>query len=147
MGQRRPWKLAFACAAKTTTPTTRSCLAVSSPPVLDAEALQRLRELDPSGSGQLLERVLRAFEGSIGRLLPQLQRARSRGDMQGVRHVAHTLKSSSASVGALRLSALCASVEAAVRDEAFGELPDLLDPMESELHVVLDMVRARLAIA
>ena len=46
-----------------------------------------------------LDRVLRAFETSVARLLPQLEAARTSGDRAGIRHVAHTLKSSSASIG------------------------------------------------
>lgn len=139
MTQHRRPEPAFGCAAQNDTHR----LPVTPPPVLDADALQRLRELDPSGNGQLLERVLRAYESSIDRLLPQLQAARARGDMQGVRHVAHTLKSSSASVGALPLAKLCGEVEAAVRDEVFAGLPEQLDRLEAELHAVLDAVRAK----
>jgi HPt (histidine-containing phosphotransfer) domain-containing protein len=113
----------------------------ASPPVLDEEALQRLRELDPSGQNHLLERVLRAFESSVLRLAPQLRDARQRGDMQAIRHVAHTLKSSSASVGALRLSRLCAEIEAVVRQEAPEGLPTLLDDVDREFHIVLQAVQ------
>jgi HPt (histidine-containing phosphotransfer) domain-containing protein len=111
------------------------------PPVLDEEALQRLRELDPSGQNHLLERVLRAFESSVLRLAPQLRDARQRGDMAAIRHVAHTLKSSSASVGALRLSRLCAEIEVAVRQEAVTGLPALLDDVDQEFNVVLQAVQ------
>src|SRR6185369_1456158 len=79
--------------------------------VLDASALERLRELDPKGENQLLSRVIKAFESSAARLLPQLQDAQRAGDHNGVRHVAHTLKSSSASIGAMKLSTLCAEIE------------------------------------
>jgi HPt (histidine-containing phosphotransfer) domain-containing protein len=113
----------------------------ASPPVLDEEALQRLRELDPSGHNHLLERVLRAFESSMLRLAPQLREARERGDMQAIRHVVHTLKSSSASVGALRLSRLCAEIEALVRQEAREGLPALLDDVDHEFDVVLQAVQ------
>ena len=109
--------------------------------MLDEEALQRLRELDPSGQNHLLERVLRAFEGSLLRLAPQLREARQRDDMQAVRHVVHTLKSSSASVGALRLSRLCAEIEALLRQEAPVGLPALLDDVDREFHVVLQAVQ------
>jgi HPt (histidine-containing phosphotransfer) domain-containing protein len=113
----------------------------ASPPVLDEEALQRLRELDPSGQNHLLERVLRAFETSLLRLAPQLREARERGDMQAIRHVVHTLKSSSASVGAVRLSRLCADIEVLVRQEAQEGLPALLDDVDQEFSVVLQAVR------
>ncbi|MEP7301807.1 MAG: Hpt domain-containing protein [Caldimonas sp.] len=103
--------------------------------------MQRLRDLDPGGRNRLVERVLRAFEASIVRLAPQLAEARERQDVQGVRHVVHTLKSSSASIGALRLSRLCAEIEAALRQEAVEGLTQLLDDVDRELEVVLQALQ------
>jgi len=99
---------------------------------LDAESVGRLRELDPTGASGLLLRVLRAFDGSLQRLLQQLQDARGAGDFASMRHVAHTLKSSSASVGALHLSKLCADIESRVRQGQTEGLEPLLDGMVSE---------------
>lgn len=82
---------------------------------LDAQALSRLRELDPDGRMGVVNRVLTAFENSLQRMLGQLQALPAEGDPQLVANLAHTLKSSSASVGALALSALCADVEAKLR--------------------------------
>ncbi len=110
-------------------------------PVLDEGALQRLRELDPGGRNRLLERVLRAFEASALRLAPQLAEAHQRDDVQGIGHVAHTLKSSSASIGALRLSRLCAEIEALVRREVPEGLAPLLDDVDRELTVVLQALQ------
>jgi HPt (histidine-containing phosphotransfer) domain-containing protein len=104
--------------------------------VLDAEALARLRELDPSGQSQLLARVLRTFLTSLERLLPQMNEARASDDLGGVRHVAHTLKSSSASIGALQLSQLCAVIEKAARQQQSADLPPLLDDMDAEVERV-----------
>ncbi|MFM2066749.1 MAG: hypothetical protein RLZZ584_1658 [Pseudomonadota bacterium] len=84
-------------------------------PVFDAQALQRLQALDPNGQSHLLARVLKAFEVSLQRLSGQLQLGRAQADLTAVRHVVHTLKSSSASVGALRLAQLCADVETRLR--------------------------------
>lgn len=84
--------------------------------LLDPVALQRLRELDPTGSSKLMERVVRAFNTSLARLIPQLNEAQARADAAGIRHVAHTLKSSAASVGAVKLSALCAEMEVMARE-------------------------------
>jgi CheY-like chemotaxis protein len=104
--------------------------------VLDAEALSRLRELDPTGQNQLLPRVLRTFLSSLERLIPQLDDARRADDSAGIRHVAHTLKSSSASIGALKLSQLCAAIEKAVRQEQPASLPELLEQMDAEVERV-----------
>jgi len=101
--------------------------------VLDAQALERLRELDPSGHNKLLERVFKAFEQSLGRLMPQLDAARAGADWQAVRHVAHTLKSSSASIGAIKLSQLCADIETMVRQSQVDDLSERLDAMGAEV--------------
>ena len=113
--------------------------------LLDADALDRLRELDPSGKSRLMERVLRAFHSSASRLALQFGDARRSGDMQGIRHVAHTLKSSSASIGALELARLCAEIEASIRAEAFSALPERLDAMDRELAAVLQVVTPMLS--
>jgi HPt (histidine-containing phosphotransfer) domain-containing protein len=83
--------------------------------VFDEQALQRLEALDPSGQNHLLVRVMKAFEVSLQRMSTQLVTALAERDLAGMRHVVHTLKSSSASVGALRLSQLCLDVETGLR--------------------------------
>jgi hypothetical protein len=82
---------------------------------LDAAALDRLRQLDPGGRLGVVRRVLAAYETSLVRMLAQLEAARSSADAAAVAAIAHTLKSSSASVGALGLAAACADVEARLR--------------------------------
>lgn len=104
---------------------------------LDAEALARLTDLDPKGENQLLERVLRAFQTSAARLMPQLEAARMSGDRATVRLVAHTLKSSSASIGALDLSQVCAHVEALIRAESADDLDPVLLEMRAALNAAL----------
>ena len=120
-------------------------MSAGQPTVLDAEALERLRELDPKGTSRLLERVLRAFETSATRLGEQFDAARKSGDMQGIRHVVHTLKSSSASIGALALARICAEIEASIRADALAELPERFDLMDRELKAVLQAVTPMLS--
>ncbi len=112
--------------------------------VLDAAALGRLRELDPSGKAGLLSRVLDTYAQSLERLLLQLRAARAASDAAAIRHVAHTLKSSSASVGALDLSSLCADVEARLRDEGLQGLSSQLDNLVAEGERVLAGLSSRL---
>lgn len=105
--------------------------------VLDAAALERLRELDPKGENQLLERVLKAFEASVARLVPQLVQARVAADPAAIRYVAHTLKSSSASIGALELSKICADIEASTRAGTLDLAGPGIDDMVREIDFVL----------
>lgn len=104
---------------------------------LDEAALARLRELDPKGENRLIERVLKAFDSSVSRLLPQLLHARSVDDRAGIRHVAHTLKSSAASIGAIKLSQICAEIESQVRLDKFDRLEPGIDAMCRETEFVL----------
>ncbi|NML14914.1 Hpt domain-containing protein [Azohydromonas caseinilytica] len=119
---------------------SQALLAALSPP-LDAQALQRLNELDPGGRHGLLPKVLRTFDSSSRRLLEQLVAARAAGDLDGQRMVAHTLKSSSMSVGALRLSQLCADAEQRLREQRTEGLPALLDDLESECRQLLNTLQ------
>ena len=96
-------------------PPSARCAAPAS---LDAAALERLRLLDPEGRNRVLARVLGAFEASLVRTLEQLAAQGEALDAVALAGIAHTLKSSSASVGALQLAAACAEVERVARTDA-----------------------------
>lgn len=112
--------------------------------VLDEVSLQRLHELDPQGRNKVVERVLRAFEASLTRLLPQALEAEANGDHEAVRHVVHTLKSSSASVGALELSRCCSDIEHRLRSHEVEGLGPRLAALSAEGQRVLRAVHDRL---
>jgi HPt (histidine-containing phosphotransfer) domain-containing protein len=114
---------------------------------LDAEAIARLRELDPGGQGLLLQRVFAAFEKSLSRLMPQIEQARDAADGAGIRLVAHTLKSSSATVGALGLSRVCAEIEALARDQQVPEAIARIAEMQLEVEAVREALRDVCAVA
>ena len=84
-------------------------------PVLDAACMAELRALDPDGKAQLVKRVLATYQASLAKLVDQLRSAQADQGWDQVSRVAHTLKSSSASIGALALSALCADIERLLR--------------------------------
>jgi HPt (histidine-containing phosphotransfer) domain-containing protein len=109
--------------------------------VLDAEALHRLSELDPTGANHLLERVFQAFEASALRLLPQMHESLRSANFPGVRHVVHTLKSSSASIGAIKLSQLCAEIESMIRLETLDGIADAIERMDHETTAVLQALK------
>ena len=112
---------------------------------LDARALQQLRLLDPQGKAGLLERVLRTFDQALSRQLDQIEAARATDDRATIGLVTHTLKSSSASVGALALSALCAEAEALARQGATAQaMGPRLDALDAEARRVRLAVRAML---
>lgn len=112
--------------------------------VLDAATLARLADLDPQGNATLVKRVLSTYASSLERAHHELALARSAGQPEALRQLAHTLKSSSASVGALTLSALCAQVEHHMRSTAALEAGTLLDAVQNEMRRVTGAVQAML---
>ena len=84
----------------------------------------------------MLTRVFQAFEASLNRLLPQLEQARGTADAAGVRLVAHTLKSSSATIGALQLSKVCAEVEAMAQELRLDAASSGIESILSEAQAV-----------
>ncbi len=105
--------------------------------VLDTASLNRLRELDPGERNGLLQRVLRTYTQSLERMLVQWREARAAADANAMRVIAHTLKSSSASVGALELSALCTDVEARLRDQRLQGVEAQFDAVAVEAQRIL----------
>ena len=113
-------------------------------PVLDAACMAELRALDPDGRAQLVKRVLATYQASLTKLVAQLQLARAEGAWDQVSRVAHTLKSSSASIGALALSSLCADIERLLRaGDSVPALP-LIDQFQAEVQRVEGAVRQTL---
>jgi len=105
-------------------------------PVLDAASMAELRALDPDGKAQLVKRVLATYQASLARLVEQLRVARAEGAWEQVGRVAHTLKSSSASIGALGLSALCADIERLIRAGDFAGAAPLIEQFQAEVRRV-----------
>ncbi len=92
--------------------------------VLDAGALARLRELDPDGRHGVVRRVLTVYEVSLARHLEQM-RSELQAPSAALAIVAHTLKSSSASVGALVLARACEALEHRLRLGATAQTHDV----------------------
>ncbi|MFM2346224.1 MAG: hypothetical protein RL654_977 [Pseudomonadota bacterium] len=114
-------------------------------PLLDPQAMRRLHDLDPGGRNQLVRRVMQAFDASIGRLLPMLEPGPLGHDPAAVRHVTHTLRSSAASLGALRLATLCGECEQALRQgQDVRTLAAMLQGLGEEMIRIQTGVRQRL---
>jgi len=113
-------------------------------PKLDAAALARLRELDPDGRHGVLTRVLQAFETSLLKQTTLAREARERDDKAALAGIAHLLKSSSQSVGALSLAARCVEIERAVRSGAVVDVSREVENLLTEAERALTAVRAML---
>ena len=99
-------------------------------------AKRQITLLDPTGENRLMERVVSAFETSVTRLMPQLDEALQAGELPGIRHVAHTLKSSSASMGAVKLSKMCSELETMARQGQSDGMSERVAELQAEVEIV-----------
>lgn len=97
------------------------------PQVLDAAALARLRELDPEGKHGVVVRVLTTYETALTRQLAQLRAEQAAPQGAALAALAHTLKSSSASVGALALARACEALEQRLRQGGTAQTHDVAE--------------------
>jgi two-component system sensor histidine kinase/response regulator len=102
---------------------------------LDGERLSILRELD-DGDGVLIASIADEFTAESGRQLDLLRAAVADGDPQAMEQAAHSMKGSSANLGATRLAELTAQLEALGRARTFADAAPLIDEVARELERV-----------
>ncbi|SBV36915.1 Two-component system sensor protein [uncultured Stenotrophomonas sp.] len=106
------------------------------PPILDREILDELREI----AGNETATIIDVFLDDSTPLVRRLQEAAVAPDLEQLRELAHSLKSASANVGALALSAAARRVELAART-------GMLDrPAVMVALIIAEFARARLAL-
>ncbi|MEM7222503.1 MAG: response regulator [Pseudomonadota bacterium] len=102
--------------------------------VLDQRALEDIRRIRDSGAPDTVSKIIGLYIEGSQKLLAALEEAIARGDPEALREAAHTLKSSSATVGAQVLASYCQQLEVFGRDETL----QLAEPVVKEMHVQLD---------
>ncbi|MEL6964373.1 MAG: response regulator [Pseudomonadota bacterium] len=79
--------------------------------VLDHAPIDALRALDPWGERKLIERAIAKFLEYSDELMERLANAVGQSDATEVARIAHSLKSSSANLGAMDLARQCSEIE------------------------------------
>jgi HPt (histidine-containing phosphotransfer) domain-containing protein len=106
---------------------------MTAPAVLDPSALDQILE-DTGGDPEFIIELIRDYRDNTRTLLADLADACASGDQARARRAAHTMKGTSASMGALALSALAADAEAQCQagnvQEVERGLPDLQDAFQ-----------------
>ena len=102
---------------------------------LQPEAIQSIRELGGEGSN-LLEQIVRLYFDTTPALMVRLKSALAASDLDEIRSAAHSLKSSSANLGARNLAQMCAALEASARAGSIGTHAPNADAIEHEYQAV-----------
>ncbi len=109
-------------------------------PVVDPEALDRLREW---GGDKLMTQMVGLFLANSGSRMDQIRAGADGGDVAEAEKGSHSLKSSAANVGVGEVRRIAAEIEAVAveRDiEAVRELLPGLEQAYTEAHAALELI-------
>ncbi len=98
--------------------------------VLDPTILLSLRRLEDSSDPGFVRQLIGIFLHDTPARLGALRAAVGRGDAPAIRQLAHSIKGSSASLGARRIAALCAELQQCGHGGSLDGVEDLLLQVE-----------------
>jgi CheY-like chemotaxis protein len=106
--------------------------AADTPQVLDPRALERLRVTLATQADRMLPGLIKGFYDDAERLLGQARRALEQGQADDLRRASHTLKSTSATFGAIALSTVARELESLAREGRLAEATEHIARAEAE---------------
>jgi HPt (histidine-containing phosphotransfer) domain-containing protein len=110
--------------------------------VLDRSVLHQLAE--DLGGVDALKDAVRIFLSATPGLLATLRDAAARGDAAAIQRAAHTLKASSAMLGAAGLSARCQQLERSARTSSLHDAPSQAADIEALYGAVESTLRSEI---
>ncbi len=107
---------------------------------LDRNVLYGLRELQAEGEPDFLTELIDLFLEDFAVLMGEMRKAVADGDTVAIRQAAHTLKGSSGSLGAMKLSKMCVEAELMGRSGHLEGMRELLPQIEEEYGVAREFL-------
>jgi HPt (histidine-containing phosphotransfer) domain-containing protein len=111
---------------------------VTDEPTIDRASLDQINDLDPNQNGELLNTIIDTYCENAAVLIRELVEAARGDDLDAAVRAAHSLKSSSANVGAQRLATLCRSIEQDGRSGDISAILVNLNPALAEYQTAID---------
>jgi len=112
------------------------------PEAIDHTVLGELRSLQGEGEPDLVAELFESFRQEAPTLIASMRTAVTQGNAEKLKQAAHSLKGSSASLGAKPLSALSAEVEKMGRAGSVTGAAEKIDQIEQEYARVLKMLES-----
>jgi len=110
-------------------------------PSIDQDAITSLRDLNPGDGGEFLREIVNIYVEDTPKRLADLKACLASGDVKSFTRAAHTIKGSSANVGAQVLKAIGERMELVSRTEGLGSIAPMIADAEAEFAKVSDELR------
>ena len=112
---------------------------------LDQQALDILRDLDSDGSQGVFAQLVDAYIGDAANLLANIKTALAEKDAVSLKRHAHTLKSTSASLGASRVSQIATEIETIAKSGELSSCALFYNALLAEHAVAVNELKAECA--
>jgi HPt (histidine-containing phosphotransfer) domain-containing protein len=114
---------------------------VSDIPSIDLEAIANLKELNPGDNGEFLREIVAIYIEDTPKRIAELRACLASGDVKTFTRAAHTIKGSSANVGAQILKSLGERMELISRTEGLSNVAPLVADCDAEFARVATELR------
>jgi histidine phosphotransfer protein HptB len=104
-------------------------------PPIDLDAIDNLRDLNPGDGGEFLREIVNIYLEDTPKRLDDMKLALAKGDLAGFTRAAHTIKGSSANVGAQVLKSVAERLEYQSRKEGLNGVGSLIADCEEAFAV------------
>jgi CheY-like chemotaxis protein/HPt (histidine-containing phosphotransfer) domain-containing protein/anti-sigma regulatory factor (Ser/Thr protein kinase) len=103
---------------------------------IDRKIIEQIKSLTTDGEPDLLGRILTTYLSETQKLLDKLIEDFKQADAEAVKKTAHSLKSSSAHVGAVKLSSLFKEIEAKAKERSLDDINEMVAALTQEFDLV-----------
>jgi HPt (histidine-containing phosphotransfer) domain-containing protein len=101
-------------------------------PILDQEAIDNLRALDPDGGDTFLREIIGIFIEDTPLRIAEIDQSLAAGDTATFVRAAHTIKGASANVGAAALRAVAEQLEHRAKKDGLVDVTALVAEIKTE---------------
>jgi signal transduction histidine kinase/DNA-binding response OmpR family regulator/HPt (histidine-containing phosphotransfer) domain-containing protein len=129
----RRWLTPVVRAAVTTEPALETNTLPAPAPAIDTSVFAEIRAFQGAKGAARLRQILSRFLVEAPTLVKTIRSMHADGNRDAVWRAAHSLKSSSAALGALQLSSRCATIELLARENGLEPVTPHLLPLDADL--------------
>jgi HPt (histidine-containing phosphotransfer) domain-containing protein len=101
-------------------------------PVVDQQSIENLRELNPGDNDEFLREILGIYLEDTPNRIVELEQSLAAGDTPKFTRAAHSVKGSSANVGAMVVRAVAEKLEHQSHQQGLGQVAPLIGELKAE---------------
>ncbi|WP_419605170.1 Hpt domain-containing protein [Thiolapillus sp.] len=124
-------------------PVESSQIGQEQPDIIDEEALHNIGQLQQPGQPDLVQRILEIYLNESPKLVAAVEEAAESDDFESLYRAAHTLKSSSAHIGAAPVSRLAQDLEACGRNQEGAQIAHLVTQLKQAYQELVQLLEKK----